>query len=714
MNPLIEKYGDESRWVNWKLAKTDDGKTTKIPLGSSTDPSTWTTYPLLKQTKLYGKGIVFTPDKLLLGVDIDHIINPTNNKVEHEQKEQIKEFIKQCNTYTETSPSGTGLHLFLGLISPLTLEQHKKAPYEIYNNARYFTFTGNQVKVQGAYPNVREVSPEEALKLLAIIGYPWTKAPIGNSVSHQAPKELWSDEELLTKAFFSKNGLAFRELHDGDIRPYNNDDSSADMAYVNHLAFWTGGNAEQIERIWLASPLGFRHKTQNRQDYRARTIETALRAVTEVYTPPEKRKTTVTDIIQNLDLLHTLKGKERTPVYTVCTENVCRILQHHPDFKDRLRYDEFKNRYEYKPKGQPSRQLEDNDVVSLQTEISQAFEFMQKVGKDMVYDAVTKTSHDCGYDSAKEYLTSVKWDSKPRLDTWLSTVYGTPNDLYHQKVGSNWLKGLVKRVLYPGCKFDYVLVLEGPQGIKKSTSLFVLGKDWYVETTMSTDTKDFFMMFQGKALIEFSEGETLSRTEVKRMKAIISTQIDTYRPPYQRVTQDFPRRCVFAMTTNQEQYLKDETGNRRWLPVTVVLSEINIEWLEENRDQIFAEAYYRVVTLKETIYEFPRQEMLDEQSKRRVQDPNEETIVDWYYGLTKKEQQEGITVDQVAKSALHMGFAGPISRIEQMSVGNVLREVLKLDKRLIMVNMVRRNRYFPQDPLEKMTIEVVETNAKTF
>src|ERR1019366_5023328 len=118
---------------------------------------------------------------------------------------------------------------------------------------------------------------------------------------------------------------------------------------------------------------------------------------------------------------------------------------------------------------------------------------------------------------------------------------------------------------------------------------------------MSTDNKDFFMQFQGKLFVEFSEGETLNRTETKKMKAIITTQFDRYRPPFGRSSQDFPRRCVFAMTTNQEEYLKDETGNRRWLPVRLVKKTADTEWLAENREQIFAEAYHRVITLKETI-----------------------------------------------------------------------------------------------------------------
>src|ERR1019366_4581729 len=249
--------------------------------------------------------------------------------------------------------------------------------------------------------------------------------------------------------------------------------------------------------------------------------------------------------------------------------------------------------------------------------------------KDMVGDAIRLISRENQFDSAIDYIKSLKWDKTNRLDSWLHDVYGVSKNEYHTAVGSNWLKGLVKRITQPGCKFDYVLVLEGEQGTKKSTSLGILGGDWHVETVMSTDSKDFYMQFQGKAIVEFSEGETLTRTEVKRMKAIITTQVDKYRPPYEALSQDFPRRCVFAMTTNQSEYLKDETGNRRWLPITL-LKEADVEWLRANRDRLFAEAYYRLTTENETVHEFPLLATADQQAARRLDEPYTEDICRWY------------------------------------------------------------------------------------
>lgn len=708
MSILKKTFGKEKRWVNWKLKKLK-GKQTKIPyavtgrMASSTDEKDWSTYDVAKKSS-ENIGIVFTPQQDLLGIDIDHCINKENNSIQHEQAEKIANLILEADTYTEISPSGEGLHLFLKLAGgKLALSSNKRAPFEAYTSGRYFTVTE---KVYGKESrDVRTVSHEEALRLLAIIDYPWKRE--GNientSGSNIKSKEIVvpistelstsADTAILTLMFRSKHGADIKALYEGDISKYKNDASSADMAWCSHAAFWTKKDAAQIERLWLASPLGNREKTQSRKDYRIRTIENAIYNCKEVYEPAGalmERKIAEAAI----DLVYLTDDKGRK-VYVLNTENISRILRSHPEFAGRFRYDAFGALYEWKVKDK-WRTLEDNDDVVIQTRISVLFPYFHRIGKQMVHDAVLKIAKENTMDSAIDYMRGVKWDGTPRLDNWLNSVYGCPIDAYHTAVGANWMKGLVKRIIEPGCKFDFVLVLEGPQGSKKSTSLHVLGRDWHLETIISTDTKDFFMQMQRKAIIEFAEGETLSRTEVKRMKAIITMQFDKFRPPYERVSQDFPRRCVFAMTTNQEEYLKDETGNRRWLPVRVLLEEANTEWLKANRDQLFAEAYHRAIEKNETVYEFPKEETKIQQEARRVSDPNAEIISHWYFEtLGQDDRDNGITVHQVHAQALGNMYAGKeLKKWQEMNITEVLRSHLKLERRQTMLHGVRATRWY--------------------
>lgn len=703
INPLVKKYGKQKRWVNFKI-QSRKGKKTKVPyspltgkMASSTDEGTWATYEEAKK-KSENVGIVFTPDQKLLGIDIDHCLEKGTNNINHEKRQEIAELIIESNTYTEISPSGEGLHLYFELDKSLVLTGNKSAPYEIYTSGRYFTFTANCYKEEKP---IRKISTTEALRILAILGYPFaTKTSVSSEATmvhrnggeaansnSEGQRSVLSDEEVINKMFLSRTGRKIKELYEGSLAEYEGDASRGDMALLSHLAFWTRKDFDQMKRLWQSSPLGKREKTQTREDYVNRSVNAAIYNCKQVYETPKLR---MESQHPDMDFLFRVLQKGEIE-YLQNTENMCRILRKHTEFAGTLRYDAFKNAYEILEEGK-WRTLEDNDAVNIQTRISIVFsDWFGKVGKDMVYDAIIKVCKENTIDSARDYIEALKWDGTKRLDLWLSNVYGVPPDAYHKAVASNWMKGLVKRIIEPGCKFDYVLVLEGEQGSRKSTSLYILGGDWHVESAMSTESKDFFMQFQGKAIVEFSEGETLSRTEVKRMKAIITMQSDKYRPPYERTSQDFPRRCVFAMTTNQTEYLKDETGNRRWLPVRLMLPQANVEWLIENRDQLFAEAHHRVVNMKESVHEFPVEETLKQQQLRRISDPNEGIITEWYMKhVDDDDQEKGITIHRVYKEALHGGFSSrPMSKFEEMSIATVLRDYLHLVRKQRMEDGVR-------------------------
>lgn len=272
---------EEKCWVNWRLEEKD-GRPTKVPYrldgkrASSINPDDWSTYIEAEEAKdrFSGIGIVFTG--LLLGVDIDHCI--VNGEVSHE----ITEFVEKAKTYTEISPSGTGLHLYIRLTEPMELERNRSGNYECYTSGRYFTVTGKPWIA--SYP-LRTVIPEEALALLHILGYPWKKESLSSNEVKSGPTGTVSltDDELLKRMFSAKNGTKVKALYDGDISSYDGDDSSADAALCTYLAFWTGKDATRMESLWLASPLGNRSKTQDRKDYRDGTIAFAIENCGETY-----------------------------------------------------------------------------------------------------------------------------------------------------------------------------------------------------------------------------------------------------------------------------------------------------------------------------------------------------------------------------------------------------------------------------------------------
>lgn len=193
----------------------------------------------------------------------------------------------------------------------------------------------------------------------------------------------------------------------------------------------------------------------------------------------------------------------------------------------------------------------------------------------------------------REWIKSLDWDGTPRLETWLRDYASatTQPEPYLRALSKKVLVALVKRVFEPGCKFDHVLILEGDQGWGKSTLLQnLVGKEWFTDQPLVIGEKDTVTTMQSKWLIELGELSTLNKSEVEAMKAFISQATDRIRVPYGKRMEDFPRQCIFVGSTNKDEYLKDETGNRRFWPVRCT-GELRFEEIRKVREQLFAEAY---------------------------------------------------------------------------------------------------------------------------
>lgn len=192
----------------------------------------------------------------------------------------------------------------------------------------------------------------------------------------------------------------------------------------------------------------------------------------------------------------------------------------------------------------------------------------------------------------RDYLTSLAWDGTPRLDAWPVTYLGAEDTRLHRAMGAMWMISAVARIMRPGCKADHMLILEGPQGIRKSTALKALASDeWFTDELAELGSKDAAQQMRGVWIIEMAELDAIGRTDVSRIKAFLTRTTDRYRPPYERYVVTIPRQCVFAGTVNPDTYLRDETGNRRFWPVRC--GDIDLAALERDRDQLWAEAVVR-------------------------------------------------------------------------------------------------------------------------
>jgi len=192
----------------------------------------------------------------------------------------------------------------------------------------------------------------------------------------------------------------------------------------------------------------------------------------------------------------------------------------------------------------------------------------------------------------RDYLSNLVWDESPRLEQWTVAYLGAADSPLNRAFGSLWMISAVVRIMQPGCKVDHMLILEGPQGAKKSSALKVLaGAQWFTDELAEIGSKDAAQQMRGVWVIEIAELDAIGRAEVSRIKAFLTRTVDRYRPPYERYVIDVPRQCVFAGSVNPDTYLRDETGNRRFWPVRC--GSIDLDALRRDRDQLWAEAVAR-------------------------------------------------------------------------------------------------------------------------
>jgi hypothetical protein len=233
----------------------------------------------------------------------------------------------------------------------------------------------------------------------------------------------------------------------------------------------------------------------------------------------------------------------------------------------------------------------DDDIVYLGAAISDTMgnRWTGDCSKDKRFEAVVKEAHENVIHPVRDYFASLKWDGTKRMERWLIDHADAEDNEYVRGVSKLFLVAAVARIYRPGCKFDSMVILEGIQGTGKSTLVRRLGKEWALEglpPLRSAVDKDVVDAMRGKWIIEIEEMNVAKKADSDAMKAFITRCVDRVRLPYERSSRDFPRQCIFVGTVNDDSYLQDSTGNRRYLPIKV--GRIKLE--DMNVDQLWAEA----------------------------------------------------------------------------------------------------------------------------
>ena len=280
-----------------------------------------------------------------------------------------------------------------------------------------------------------------------------------------------------------------------------------------------------------------------------------------------------------------------------------------------------------------------------------AAEWLQRQGilvsVEVAGQAVQTAARNHPFHPVKSYLQGLHWDGVERVDRWLSTYLGVEDTEYSRAVGSGWLISAVARIYRPGAKADCCLILEGPQGIRKSTALRTIAGEYFTDELADLGSKDAAMQTRGVWIIELSELDNLSHAEVARIKAFMSRTTDRFRPPCGMRLVESPRQCVFAGTVNHSSYLRDETGGRRFWPV--VCGPIDVDALASDRDQLWAEAKVRFESGAAWWLDTLDLVQLasDQQEARYEGDPWEEVIGPWL------ESKDSTTISEVLEKCIN-------------------------------------------------------------
>ena len=327
--------------------------------------------------------------------------------------------------------------------------------------------------------------------------------------------------------------------------------------------------------------------------------------------------------------------------------NLAVVLEHHPKFTGRARYNGFTGAIEYDGRG-----VRDEDYTDIQIALT------NELGAEWTVDQIQRTmataARRLAFDPVMDFFLGLpEWDGVERTPHWLADFLGVEDRPLAREYAKRFLVAVVARAMSPACQVDTVLVLQGRQGDGKSSAIRALAPcGFYTDTEADPGSKDFYQSLDGALLIELAEVEKWNnRRDSATIKSVITSRVDRYRPPYGRNVIERPRRCVFVGTTNEVELLNDPTGSRRWWPVkTGTTGPFRLDALKAAVPQLWAEAF-KLYLAGEPWHLSPewREEQEAEAAEWQVDDPWSGPVKEWLagraYEFTLLDVMQGIGIE---------------------------------------------------------------------
>lgn len=585
-----------------------------------------------------GIGFAFLPDDGLIGIDIDGAIDPATGVV----TDRCANIIKACASFTEISPSGKGVHI----IVQGTTETNKSNDIglEVFCGRQFFTFTANRypdtvpevVAIDAGVLKRLHATIDEAKAIRAAASRPApAPKPAASPASSTAaqPDSSGADDfrrvneaamqslQVWVPSLFASaipKGSGFRVTSKSLNRNLQEDLSIMPEGIVDFgLADMSDpkqGRRTPIDLVmehlptakpkdalhWLAQRIGVELTPPPQRKQKNATAPAPAGGGKGAGSdasggggsgggggePPDMEDPEFVDVLAHLV---THRGRPMD-----CRENVMYCLQLDPNLKELVKQNDFTHLLERSrttPWGHPAGEWNEEDDLMLGEYLLRNFGMAVKATSTL-RNGVLMAARSAKYNPVLDLIHAEKWDGISRLEHWLTDVYEIEERPYTKLIGKCFIMGLVKRALQTGCKFDYMLIIKGEQGLKKSTAFRALAYPFFTDNAIRMGDKDSLMAMQLVWIAESAELESLNKSETTQIKQFLSAQEDMFRPPYGSQLIRAKRHSVNVGTTNADTFLKDATGDRRFWPLEVHV--VNEDTLASMRLQLFAEALHRL------------------------------------------------------------------------------------------------------------------------
>lgn len=580
------------RWAPWAAVwNPKRGKYDKIPKQcgnpewgvSTTKPDKWFSFDQARKAlarhpkQLAGLGVCVTGLADIIAVDLDGCVDADGYLDEFAQQ-----IMSALPSYTEISPSGRGLRIMGWGAIDFDWTNHERG-IEVYggNGARFLTITGNHLA--GAPADLMPLDPFALEDLAAQFAKTRERATVIDlTMPDVAQGATHAGLELPPKVM--------RFLSEGDP----GEDRSGTL-HAAGVALYSLGLDDAAVLSILA---GNEHAMAVALDHRRQDSDRAMMYLWREHCLKAKGK--ASSAVATLDEFESVvKPDEPKPLpafkrdkngaIEATVDNVTMAVRRPDVCGVEIGFDTFRDEIMFTEPGKVQwRPFSDPDYVRIRIRLERGG--FKPIGRELVRDVVLLVADEQRFDSAMMWLDGLKWDGKPRVEGFLRDYFSVADSPYTRAVSRYLWSAMAGRVVTPGCKADMVPILVGAQGAGKSTAVaaMVPSPEFFAEISFNEKDEDLARKMRGRLVAEIGELRGLHTKELETIKAFITRTHENWIPKYREFAVQFPRRLVFIGTTNKDEFLADETGNRRWLPVSV--GKVNTDAIRRDRLQLWAEA----------------------------------------------------------------------------------------------------------------------------